>query len=302
MRAVARFEDERSARLFADVLCARHIDTEVSKGRDGVYSVWVLEEADLEASRAAWAAFDAAPDAPEHLASAGCVEKKTRTVERAERRSRHEIIDVSQRYRPEARRLAPLTLLLVVASITVWVVGDLVHVQNFRDALYIESLGARLVVLGHGMPAGSFAEVRHGQVWRLVTPIFLHSGIFHLLFNMWWLLDLGSTLENRIGTLRLLVLVTLSAVLSNSAQYVIVGPAFGGMSGVVYALFGYLWIRGRFDPTMGFALTRSTVVILLVWMLLGFTGQIGQIANYAHLGGLVAGALLGGLAALFSRR
>jgi GlpG protein len=94
----------------------------------------------------------------------------------------------------------------------------------------------------------------------------------------------------------------LTAALSNVAQYVMKGPAFGGMSGVLYALIAYIWIRGRFDPTLGFVLNRGTVVALLVWLLLGFTGSLGPVANYAHLGGLIAGSLLGGLAVLAARR
>jgi GlpG protein len=61
----------------------------------------------------------------------------------------------------------------------------------------------------------------------------------------------------------------------------------------VYALLGYIWVKGRRDPSLGLGLSRQTVVILLAWLGLGFTGLLGNIANYAHLGGLVAGLLLG---------
>jgi GlpG protein len=72
------------------------------------------------------------------------------------------------------------------------------------------------------------------------------------------------------------------------------------MSGVVYGLFGYLWIRGRFDPTFGVALPRSTVIILLAWMALGFAGFM-RMANIAHLGGLLVGMVWAALAVFRAR-
>jgi GlpG protein len=77
---------------------------------------------------------------------------------------------------------------------------------------------------------------------------------------------------------------------------------FGGMSGVLYALFGYIWVRGRLDSSLGLAMPPNTATILLVWLGLGFTGALGNVANVAHLGGLVSGALMGALAALRARR
>src|SRR5512140_454242 len=99
MREVASFDDERLARRFADVLCAADIHTNVSETRDGGFSVWVLEEADVEAATNARAAFEAAPDDPAHRAAEGCVERARRRTEEDERRSRHAVIAVRERFR-----------------------------------------------------------------------------------------------------------------------------------------------------------------------------------------------------------
>src|SRR5438270_379342 len=91
------------------------------------------------------------------------------------------------------------------------------------------------------------------ELWRVVTPAFIHFSEFHILFNMLWLFSLGGQLELRYGSARLVVLVLLMAVPSNLCQYffstiVIEGwkpvvtqssPLFGGMSGVVFGLFGF---------------------------------------------------------------
>ncbi len=146
-------------------------------------------------------------------------------------------------------------------------------------------------------------EVRQGEIWRLFTPVLLHFTVMHILFNMLWLQDLGSMIEGRQGTGHLLVLVVVLAVLSNFAQYLVSGPRFGGMSGVVYGLLGYIWIRGKFDPGSGLFLDPTTVVMMLVWFVLCFTPLlgIGPIANAAHAAGLVLGMAWGYLSSLRHR-
>lgn len=285
MREVASFDDERMARRFADVLCARDIETEVSESRAGQYSVWVLREADVETSRAAWASFDSNPDAPEHRATEGCVDSKQRKEEAQVRRSRHEVIDMRRRLATPASGPVPVTLGIVVASAAISLV------TRFGQGSAV--LGALLI----GAPDEPlFALVLSGQVWRLVTPIFVHFGFLHIFFNGWWFLDIGAAIERRIGSISLLFLVLVTAVFSNALQYVVEGsPMFGGLSGVLYALLGFAWVRGRRDLSFGFVLSQQTIVILLVWLGLGFVGVLGHVANYAHLGGLISGAALGAL-------
>src|SRR5690606_16541906 len=77
-----------------------------------------------------------------------------------------------------------------------------------------------------------FPEIASGQLWRLVTPIFLHGGILHLVFNMLWLYQLGSAIEHYEGSRLLLLMVMILGALCNTAQYLVSGPAFVGMSGV----------------------------------------------------------------------
>jgi len=142
-------------------------------------------------------------------------------------------------------------------------------------------------------------QLKQGQVWRLVTPIFLHGGWLHLFFNMSWLYTLGAQIETRRGTPFLGLLVLIVAVISNGAQYVLGhSPLFLGMSGVAYGLFGYVWARQKLEPRSGYLLGESTVFLMLFVLVLGFAGSLdgmvgrGGVANWCHAGGLVAGILV----------
>jgi len=64
---------------------------------------------------------------------------------------------------------------------------------------------------------------------------------------------------------------------------------FGGMSGVVYGLLGYIWLRGKFDPGSGLYLHPSTVTMMAIWFVACFTPIIPHVANAAHAAGLVMG-------------
>ena len=138
----------------------------------------------------------------------------------------------------------------------------------------------------------NFYSIQRGQIWRLITPIFLHFNLLHILFNMMALIALGTAIEYRRGTLRYLLMVLLIAAGSNVTQFIMSGPAFGGMSGVVYGLFGYLWIKGKYDPTFGVRLNQEAITSMLLWLVLCMTGILGPIANAAHVAGLIIGILL----------
>ena len=146
-----------------------------------------------------------------------------------------------------------------------------------------------------------------GEYWRLVTPIFLHFGLLHIAFNGLWLWELGGMIEQRRGPWHLLGVVLLVATGSNLAQAMVSQSLFGGMSGVIYGLLGYIIVWNRLRPDQAFPLTPGIAVVMLLWLVLCFVGfakllGIGDIANTAHLSGLILGLILGGFSALTSRR
>ena len=88
------------------------------------------------------------------------------------------------------------------------------------------------------------------------------------------------------------------AALSNLAQYSVGGPYFCGISGVVYGLFGYIWMKSKFDPDSGFYVHPQTVMMMLLWFVLCLSKMIPNIANTVHGVGLAVGVAWGFLASL----
>lgn len=138
-----------------------------------------------------------------------------------------------------------------------------------------------------------------GELWRLFTPAFIHFGLFHLVFNMMWLLDLGWYIERRHGHLFLLALVLITAAIGNMAEFVFSPNSLfiGGMSGAIYGLLGFCWQRQKVEPK-NFPLPSGVYMFMMIWLLIGFSGVLeafgfGRIANLAHAGGLIAGVVLG---------
>ena len=155
----------------------------------------------------------------------------------------------------------------------------------------LEALAITNSTLNAAKAGNDFHEVRQGQVWRLITPIFIHFGLLHILFNLWWLKDLGSMVEACQSKRQLLLLVVVIGIASNLGQYFWAGPGFGGMSGVVYGLLGYIWIRGKLDPGSGLFLNQVSLIIMLAWFFACLVGVIPHVANGTHVVGLVGGVL-----------
>lgn len=146
-----------------------------------------------------------------------------------------------------------------------------------------------------------------GQLWRLFTPIFLHFSLFHILFNSLWLWEFGRRIESVTGHWRFLNLVLLVALISNASQFLWQQHAlFGGMSGVIYGLVGYIWIRHRLAPIAEFAIPPGIIGFMLVWLVVCMVGTLDwlaqiKIANAAHFSGLVVGVICGAIAGLKNR-
>ena len=171
-----------------------------------------------------------------------------------------------------------VTMTLIVLSLFIAIITKLGTDLSMRAPLLIES----------GSADGLLFEIQNGEIWRLVTPIFLHFGLIHLFFNLMWLKDLGRIVEDKVNTVGMILFVVLVAIFSNFLQYAFTGPNFGGMSGVVYALLA-LNFRMKGMGVTELAPGKSDLYLMTIWFFVCLTGWFGPVANMAHAGGLFLG-------------
>lgn len=297
MRMIGNIDRKNAAQRFSDYLLVNGIPNQVEEEAGGGFSLWVHDDRHLPSAERLFAEFQRDPDAETYRgrgASAGAIRARE---ERLAKKS--PVIDVRTHWHRLDTSIGPVTGVLILLSVGITLLAMADRSNELLDYFFI----TRYDVVGPYLEwSGGLPEVRHGQIWRLVTPIFIHSGVLHIVFNMLWLKYLGSELERRQGSLYFSILVLAVAILSNLGQYLLAGPNFGGMSGVVYGLLGYCWIRGRYDPSSGLSLNQGVVTMMIIWFVLCWTGLIGNVANWAHTFGLVAGMAWGFAAAKLRRQ
>jgi GlpG protein len=215
---------------------------------------------------------------------------------------------------PRARQSnIPITIAIIVCSVVASLTSHFGSPRGSRDpgkttleqkAYYTLSFVDRR---DYETSGDAFGSIRKGEIWRLITPMFLHGDELHLAFNMLWVFFLGSAIERLHGSIFLLVmvLITQSAgmmlqVMLPDASYIpesLRGSPFAiGASGAVYGLFGFLWLRPLIDKSYPVVLVPMNVAMMLGWLVLCLTPMGQNVANGAHLGGLVSGiamALIG---------
>ncbi len=188
----------------------------------------------------------------------------------------------------------PVTMLTILLGVMGALLVEFDHEYQWLAWLTFQPVMVRDDQLGIATFAYGWDQL---QYWRLLTPVFLHFGFFHILFNALWIWEFGRRIELHLGSAFLMMTILVTGVLSNAAQYLWQGPSlFGGLSGVLYALLGFLWVHNRFRPNRLTTLPPGMIGFMLFWLALGMSGAVnafidGSIANAAHLGGLISGVM-----------
>lgn len=154
--------------------------------------------------------------------------------------------------------------------------------------------------------APSAMEIFGGSYWGLITSNFLHTQIWHIAFNLYWLWLFGKKIEFETGKPYYALLLLSAALVSSLSELAFSSQTGIGLSGIGYALFGFLVVKDRTrDPAYAHFLDRKTVGLFLFWLVLCIVMtefNIWNIGNAAHLGGMLWGMTFAGLAALASRK
>lgn len=196
---------------------------------------------------------------------------------------------------------SPMALAFIVLSCLVAVITGLGEYLDTISWFTISSFE----VMGNRIQFDPLAEVlSKGEYWRLLTPAFLHFGIAHLIFNSLWVWEVGRKLERLMGSLIWLTFAVFVSVVSNIGQYLINGyPLFGGLSGLVYGLIAFAWIMPYLIKGWPPIISKPLMIFFVVWLMAGYTDVfsalgLGNMANEAHLMGLVSGLVFAGVYSL----
>ncbi len=318
MRMLGTIEGQAKAEKFVSHLLTMDISThvEAEAGDKDLWDIWIRDEDRIDVAKKELITFLANPtdvryqDA--YKAAQEILLKKSKQSELAAKNIRRGLPRIGPN-----RGIPPITLTLVILCSVLSLLSNFSKPTN-------DSLISRLIykqlsfvdkIAFDESQKDPFVNIRRGEVWRAISPIFLHGDPIHLLLNMILLIQLGRVLETREGSTRYGMLVIVIAILSNLFQggMPMQGPLpeafrgtpfFVGISGVVYGLFGYQWIKSSLRPDLLPVFPPMLVIIMLLWLAAGFIGALESIrvANLAHFGGLLAGAGLGWIGQGWDRR
>lgn len=157
----------------------------------------------------------------------------------------------------------------------------------------------------HTVGAVSHVDVFHDhEYWRLVAAMFLHGDgttagtVLHLALNLFALYQIGTLYEMMFGSRRFLLIYFLTGIVSFITTAMRPGVSSVGASGAIFGIMGaFVFSVFRSPKWRHQRVARSIVVQCVFWILMNIVigTQVARIDNYAHLGGLAAGLLLGAL-------
>lgn len=257
----------RMAQAFIDYMASRQIDIKLMPEGEGQFALWLVDDQHQVEAEAELKMFLSEPNDTKYQAA---------SWDMAESRTNHFRYHSPSVMSMIKAKAGPFTLAIMAACIGIFILQQFGAGQPVFDALHFPAFAGQ-----------------EWQVWRWVSHALLHFSIMHIAFNLLWWWQLGGDIEQRLGSGKLLQLFVFSAALSGIGQFWVEGANFGGLSGVVYALVGYIWLMGYRAPEKGLLMPKPLIGFMLVWLVLGFVQPFMAIANTAHLVGLLAGVMLG---------
>ena len=258
---ITSFANPRMAQAFVDYMATQGVTLTIKPQQE--YEVWLADESQAERVQAELARFQQNPYDPRYLAASW-------QTGQAGSHLQYRRFPFFAAVRQNA---GPLTLLVMAACIMVY--------------LLMQAVGDQIIMVWLAWP---FDPSLKFEAWRYFSHALLHFSILHITFNLLWWWYLGGPVEKRLGSGKLLTLFLIAALLSGFIQHYYSGAWFGGLSGVDYALMGYVWLRGERDPQSGLHMPRGLLAFAIIWLIAGWFDLFGlSVANAAHVTGLLVG-------------
>lgn len=302
MRCLGQITERKAAEQFVAYLFVQGITTQVDPVANSMdqWEVWVRDEDRMAEAVGYLQEFVNNPTDPKYAAA---IKQANATIMEKVKQRTAASKNVKQiRYRSTAnsdRRVPPLTLTLIILSCIVSIFNNFGNPGPSNEIG--QSIQRQMGFVSYPDYKRSnedpLVNLKRGQLWRTITPIFIHLSPLHLLMNVIGMVVLGRVSERWLGTGKYAMLVLVAAILPNMLQALAPSalggnPLFGGISGVVYALFGLVWVRSVINPTLGVYIPFVYVVMILLPLAIGFSGLVPgwRAADLCHLGGLMIGA------------
>ena len=312
---------------------------------DDEWEIWVLDEDQLLAAQELAATFNTNPDDPQFatvLNKANKIEAEKDKLQRVRRKEANKL-ERQQQQRHSVRPTKSLTRSIILLCSVLFGAslvfqtsdGNFIHesLGIVRTTSINESYRERIIYLQQSENLAADAaktrvdtmlnssynslrleDIKRGQVWRMVTPIFLHaagaslSSFLHILFNMYWLFALGIGLERQFGAGNFVLLILFTGVISILLPAIapedgmfgltaLGGSKVVGFSGVIYGIIGFGWIKMKMQPHLGTIIPSFVFIFMMIWLGIGLVspegGFFGAISHLAHAAGLLAGMAFG---------
>jgi GlpG protein len=315
MRSLTTIEGQARAEAFVAYLLTQDISTHVEAidPEQTMWEVWIRDEDKVALAAEELRQFQANPDDPKYFQAvkdAKTILKEQRDNARQRQRHIQTSRDISKNSML-AGSIPALTMALVILCSIFSILSE------FSAPKPTNRLGSSIVkqlkfvdMTQYEKSKDPAVSLKQYQWWRIFTPMFLHGDPFHLIMNMLALVSLGRLTERLEGMTRYALLILLFALGSHLPQGLLPSNLFGinglsgspnfvGISGVIMGLFGYIAVKTYLRPDLGIALAPSAYIMVAVILFIGFAGDIAgkvgnlHMANFAHLGGLLTGLLLG---------
>jgi len=341
MRKLISYHSEpRLAKKLHAWLAVNQIDAQC-KDLGEVWEIWVLDEDQLLDAHKLTATFNANPEDPQFasvLNEANKIEEVKNKQQKARQKEANKLERQQQGHSARSdksltRSIIILCSVLFGASLVFESTNDgnfihdslgVVHsryrserISSLRQSqqLPADTAKARVDSMLNTYNSLRLEDIKRGQVWRLVTPIFLHargtglSSFLHVFFNMYWLFALGLGIERQFGASNFILLILFTGVISillpaiSPTGGVFGLPALGGapvvgFSGVIYGIIGFGWIKMKMQPHLGILIPPFVLIFMMILLGLGLVSSAGgffggNTSHLAHAAGLLAGVAFG---------
>ena len=353
MRKLLSYDNQQQATKLQALLTVNKIESRCQTAAEQ-WDIWIIDEDQLESARRLANKLDENPDSEEFRTILQQAQTISDTAEKEMRSRQKQARQLQiQQQRNHTRPTKSISRSLIVLCCVLFGATLLVKpgpdnfITNTLGVAQSESIGLdfeqrvskTLNQGGRSLPESIesveetfrnsyntrwLADIKRGQIWRLITPIFLHGsgasglgGFLHIFFNMYWLYILGLVLEIRFGPRNyiLLILVTglfsvLIPAISPTAGILHISGLKGapvvGFSGVIYGFIGFGWIKTKLQPSLGTLIPPFILIFMMIWLAIGFmptdtNSFFGDISHLAHIAGLLAGVGYGYLHTRFGK-